>query len=122
MSQYFDVGDETLWNPATGVSQLFRRQVEVFEAELELASGIGPMENDECQITLSVFEVFVNALLTWHQRKSHPIIVALSENFTGTALVLAQRAGITLDWPPEGDPWAARLRRTAHELSLSMPR
>ncbi|MEV7247468.1 DUF6086 family protein [Streptomyces cyaneofuscatus] len=30
---------------------MFQRQVAVFEAELELPSGIGPMENDECQIT-----------------------------------------------------------------------
>jgi hypothetical protein len=122
VSQYFVVGDETLWNPANGVSRMFRRQVEVFEAEWELASGIGPMENDECQISPTTFEAFVNALLTRHLRTSHPIMLALSEGFTATTLVLAERAGITLDWPPECDPRAAQLRTTAHELSLRMPR
>jgi hypothetical protein len=122
VSQYFDVDDETLWNPSNGVSRLFRRQVAVFEAEWELASGIGPMENDECQISPPTFEVFVNALLTQHRRTSHPIMLALSEGFTATAVVLAERAGITLNWPPECDPQTARLRTTAHELSLRMPR
>lgn len=41
MSMYFDVGDETLWNPSNGAGRLFMRQVEVFEAELKLPSGIG---------------------------------------------------------------------------------
>jgi hypothetical protein len=43
MSQYFDMGEETLWNPSNGASRLFQRQVAVFESELGLPSGIGPM-------------------------------------------------------------------------------
>ncbi|WP_338146050.1 DUF6086 family protein [Streptomyces scabichelini] len=78
MSQCFDIGDETLWNPSNGASRLFRRQVELFEAELELSSGIGPMENDECQIDPITFETFVNALLAQHRRTSHAIVLALS--------------------------------------------
>ncbi len=73
MSQYFDIGDETLWNPSNGASRMFQRQVAVFEAELELPSGIGPMENDECQISPDTFETFVNALLATHRRTSHAI-------------------------------------------------
>ncbi|WP_254882141.1 DUF6086 family protein [Streptomyces sp. NA03103] len=38
---YFELGDETLWNPSNGAGRLFMRQVEVFEAELGLPSGIG---------------------------------------------------------------------------------
>ncbi|MFD7974312.1 DUF6086 family protein [Streptomyces sp. NPDC059071] len=146
MSQYFDIGDETLWNPSNGASRMFQRQVAVFEAELELPSGIGPMENDECQINLDTFETFVNALLMKHRRTSHAIWLALSEGFTATVLVLAERAGIKVDWarhgtapegpledvqvsavtgmsaPSEGEAWAAGLREKAQELSRRMPR
>ncbi|GAA2768732.1 DUF6086 family protein [Streptomyces paradoxus] len=146
MSQYFDIGDETLWNPSNGTSRMFRRQVAVFEAELELSSGIGPMENDECQIDLVTFETFVKALLAHHRRTSHAIVLALSDGFTTTVLALAERAGIEVDWAQlgaapdgplkdaqvsavtgmsaraEGGSWAAGLREKARELSRCMPR
>ncbi|MFE5484032.1 DUF6086 family protein [Streptomyces sp. NPDC056527] len=146
MSQYFDIGDETLWNPSNGASRLFQRQVAVFEAELELPSGIGPMENDECQISPDTFETFVNALLAKHRTTSHSIWLALCDGFTATVLVLAERAGITVDWaryaaapnapledvqvstvtgmsaPADGGAWAAGLRERARELGRRMPR
>ncbi|MGW5094671.1 DUF6086 family protein [Streptomyces nodosus] len=140
MSQYFDRGDETLWNPSNGASRLFRRQVAVFEAELELSSGIGPMQNDECQIDPATFEIFVNALLAQRRRTSHAILLALSEGFTATVLALAERAGITVDWaqlgsapdgapeatgmsaPTEGRARGAGLREKARELEQHMAR
>ncbi|MEU7278432.1 DUF6086 family protein [Streptomyces sp. NPDC045431] len=146
MSQYFDVGDETLWNPSNGASRMFQRHVALFEAELELPSGIGPMENDECQIDPDTFETFVNALLAEHRRMSHGVWLALCEGFVATVLVLAERAGITVDWarhgatpqapfqdvqvspatgmsaPAEGDAWAAGLRERARELGRRMAR
>lgn len=146
MSQYFDLGDETLWNASNGASLVFRRQVAVFEAELELPSGIGPMEDDECQISPDAFETFVNALLAKHRRTSHAIWLALSEGFTATMLVLAERAAMEVDWaglgaapeapledvqvsavtgmsaPAEGAAWAAGLRAKARELGRLMPR
>ncbi|MDT9687672.1 DUF6086 family protein [Streptomyces sp. P9(2023)] len=146
MSQYFDMGDETLWNPSNGASRMFLRQVAVFEAELELPSGLGPMENDECQIDRAVFETFVDALLARHRRTSHGILLALSEGFTATVLALAERAGIRVDWeqlgsglpggledvqvsaatgmsaPPEAGPWGAGLRERARELGRHMAR
>ncbi|MER5204758.1 DUF6086 family protein [Streptomyces sp. NPDC002825] len=146
MSQYFDLGDETLWNPSNGTSRLFQRQVAVFEAELDLPSGIGPMENDECQISLDSFETFVNALLAKHRTTGHTIWLALSDGFTATVLVLAERAGIKVDWarhgaapetpfedvqvsartgmsvPADGEAWTAGLRARARELARRMPR
>ncbi|MFD6228225.1 DUF6086 family protein [Streptomyces sp. NPDC060232] len=146
VSQYFDLGDETLWNPSHGASRMFQRHVAVFEAELELPSGIGPMENDECQIDPVALETFVNALLARHRRTSHAIILALSEGFTATVLVLAERAGIRLNWArlgatPEapfedvqvsvgtgwsvaadGGAWGAGLREMARDLGGRMPR
>lgn len=145
MSQYFYMGNQILWNPSNGASRLFQRQVAVFEAELE-PSGIGPMENDECRIDPATFEIFVNALLAQYRRTSHAIMLALSEGFVATVLVLAQRAGIRVDWaelgsapdgalhdvqisavtgmsaPAEGHAWSAALRQKARELGQSMSR
>lgn len=39
MSQYYDVGDQTLWNPSNGASRLFMSQVSVYQAELGLPAG-----------------------------------------------------------------------------------
>ncbi len=71
MSQYYDVGDETLWNPSNGSSRLFLEQLAIFEAEIGLPSGIGPMEADECQVDPAALDVFVNALLAWHRETRH---------------------------------------------------
>lgn len=145
MSQYFDMGDVTLWNPSNGASRMFRRQVAVFEAELGLGSGIGPMEWDECQIDPVAFAAFVDALLVLHRRTSHAVVLALSEGFTATVVVLAERAGIRVDWerldgapdgpredvqvsaagmaaPPSGRSWSTGLREQAARLERRMPR
>ncbi|MEV5944552.1 DUF6086 family protein [Streptomyces sp. NPDC051994] len=102
MSQYYDIGDETLWNPSNGASRLFMGQVSVYQAELSLPSGIGPMQADECQIDPVLFKEFVDALLAWHRRTTHAVMAALSEGFVATVLVLAERAGIEVNWQPSG--------------------
>ncbi|MFB7512229.1 DUF6086 family protein [Streptomyces sp. NPDC056144] len=146
MSQYYDIGEETLWNPANGASRMFRHQVAVFEAELGITSGVAPMENDECQIDPVALGVFVNALLAEHRRTTHAVRLALSEGFVAVMLVLAERAGVTVDWssherapggplhdvqvlagtgmaaPAEGGAWSAGLRERARDLGRRMPR
>ncbi|MEV4440960.1 DUF6086 family protein [Streptomyces sp. NPDC049577] len=145
MSQYFQIGDEILWNPSSGVSRIFLRQVAVFEAELGLPSGIGPMEADECQIDPAVFGAFADALLAAHRRTHHAVLLALSEGFVITVLALAERAGVRLCWvPPRSGPggelrdvpvpahpvaaggtdaeWADRLRRDVRALDRFMVR
>ncbi len=97
MSQYFNLGDETLWNPSNGASRMFQRQIALFEDELGIPSGIGPMENDECEIAPAAFEAFVHALLARRRRTNHTVLLALCEGFTVTVLVLAERAGIKVD-------------------------
>lgn len=103
MSQYFDVGDETLWNPSNGAARLFLRHVRLYEEELGVPSGFGPMENDECEIDPAVFEAYVDALLELHDRTRHAVIDALSEGFVATVLVLAGRAGIEVRRPAAAD-------------------
>jgi hypothetical protein len=146
MSQDYDMDDETLWNPSNGASRLFLRQVALFEAELELPSGIGPMVNDESRIDRDTFAVFVDALLAWHRRTSHAVMLALFEGFAATVLVLAERGGVAVDRarlgaapdgprgnvqiaactgmsaPPEGGAWESRLRERSRELGRSMAR
>ncbi|WP_310725944.1 DUF6086 family protein [Streptomyces sp. N2A] len=140
MSQYYDLDDQTLWNPSNGVSRLFMSQVGVYQAELGMPSGIGAMQADECQIDPIVFKAFVDALLTWHRRTSHAVMVALSEGFIATVLVLAERAGIEVNWqsagsaevaglkdvqvptawdPSEGE-WAAAVQQKSRELGRFM--
>ncbi|MFG2891040.1 DUF6086 family protein [Streptomyces sp. NPDC048248] len=131
MSQYYDVGDRTLWNPSGGVSRLFMSQVSVCQAELGLPSGIGPMRADECQIDPVRFAAFVDALLAWHRRASHPVMAALSEGFVTTVVVLAERAGIEVKWQSAGparaggrdlseEAWAAAVQQKSRELGRFM--
>ncbi|MFF1744085.1 DUF6086 family protein [Streptomyces mirabilis] len=103
MSMYFDIGDETLWNPSNGAGRLFLRQVEVFEAELRLASGIGQGkywgDPDTLEVNPAVYAEFARGLVAWHCRTGHSVILALSEGFVATAVALARRAGIEVEMP-----------------------
>ncbi|WP_438319755.1 DUF6086 family protein (plasmid) [Streptomyces sp. HUAS TT3] len=56
-----------------------------------------------------MFEAFVGALLAWHRRTSHAVTAALSQGFVVTVLVLAERAGIQVEWQPAGFAETGRL-------------
>jgi hypothetical protein len=116
VSQYYELGGRTLWNPATAVSRLFLGQVAAFEAELGRRSGIGPMRDDECQVEPAALAAFTRALLARHHRGAHPVALALSEGFTAAVLVLADRAGADPGEPP------GSLRAAADAMSRAMPR
>ncbi|MFI6741553.1 DUF6086 family protein [Nonomuraea sp. NPDC050451] len=131
MSQYFQVGDQVLWNPSNGVARLFMRSAEALAPETGLPTGLGPMESDECQIDLTAFAAFVGALIERYERSNHPILRSLMEGFIATALVLVERGGAELPhsdvnddpWPPAGpvrdvERWAAL---SAHH-ARAMPR
>jgi hypothetical protein len=140
VSQYYEMGDETLWNPSNGASRLFLSQVSLYQAELGLPSGIGPMRADECQIDPVAFKEFVDALLAWHRRTTHAVMAALSEGFVATTLVLADRAGVEVNWQSAGSAgdgdrrdvqaptapgsdeaaWAAALQHRSRELGRFM--
>lgn len=144
MSQYYGLGEVTLWNPSNGASRLFLRQAALFEEEVGLPSGIGPMRDDEAQISPEVFRAFVHALLAWRRRTHHAVMSALSDGFLATVLVLADRAGIVVGQPyrfsgdtterrdvqagPSAvsaidlDSWEAGVRDQARELAGFMPR
>ncbi|MFI1584712.1 DUF6086 family protein [Embleya sp. NPDC020630] len=120
MSQYYDMGEETLWNPSNGASRLFLGQLAIFEAELRLPSGIGPMEDDECEVDPARFEVFVNSLVARHRRTQHAVMRVLAEGFVTTVLALGGRAGVDVRWDGNDDAWGDRLRDNAQRLARSM--
>ncbi|WP_371624398.1 DUF6086 family protein [Streptomyces sp. NBC_01116] len=131
MSQYYTLRDQTLWNPSNGASRLFMSQVTVYQAEVGVPSGIGPMEADECQIDSIAFAAFVDALLTWHGETRHAIMATLSEGFVATVLAWAEKANIEVKWEaaeraercyletasdPHAKEWTAALQQKSHEL------
>lgn len=135
MSQYYDLGDRTLWNPSNRASRLFMSQVTVYQAEVGLPSGIGPMEADECQIDPIAFAAFVDALLAWHSKTRHAVMATLSEGFVATVLALAELANIEVSWlggsraeshylksasDPRAKEWTAALQQKSLELVRHM--
>lgn len=115
MSMYFDIGDETLWNPSNGAGRLFLRQLEVFEAELNLPSGIGQGKHrgdpDTLEVDPAAYTEFVRELVACHCRTAHSVILALSEGFVATAVALARRAGIEVAIPePESGHVGSRVQ------------
>ncbi|MGP3989341.1 DUF6086 family protein [Streptomyces sp. 3N207] len=119
MSQYVDLGDETLWNPSNGAARLFLRQAAVFEAELGVPCGIGPMQSDECQVDPAVLKDFVDALLAWRHRTSHGVMGALADGFIATVLVLAERARIDVRWRRSTGPVIRGVHTDVHLPALS---
>jgi hypothetical protein len=141
VSQYYEMGGITLWNPSNGASSLFLRQVALFEEEVGLPSGIGPMEADGAQVSPASFGTFVSALLAWRARTDHAVVQALSDGFIAACLVLIERADIEVHWPEscigevnvahdvqvtslvESSPgWETRVREQAGMLAGRMPR
>ncbi|MFE1595506.1 DUF6086 family protein [Nocardia sp. NPDC058705] len=120
MSQYFEAGGQTVWNPSNGASRLFLRQLRSFEEELGVPSGIGPMEADECEITPAVLEEFVAALLTWRAGTDHAVVQVLSDGFIATVTVIAERAGIDVAWRLLARD--SGVRECAHRLDRHMAR
>jgi hypothetical protein len=138
MSQYFQVGDVVLWNPASRVAELFVRTSEAVAPTVGLQSGIASVVADEYEIDLDTFTVFVDALVHRYLSTSHTILGSLLEGFTATVIVMVERAGRSLPAladttkldlrdvsvepagiAPLGD--AARLRTLAGEHARAMP-
>lgn len=105
MSQYFQIGDQVLWNPSNGVAGLFMRTAEALAPEAGLPTGLGSMENDECQVDLVAFTAFVSALVQRYERSNHPILHSLMGGFIATALVLVERGGARISVPDMTDGW-----------------
>ncbi|MGI5418497.1 DUF6086 family protein [Actinomadura luteofluorescens] len=124
MSQYFQIGEEVLWNPATRVAGLFLDMAEAHSRLLGVPSGLGPMEEDECQVDVQAFALFTDALVRYHADSSHMILRSLMEGFTAMALAIADSAGRSVAAAREmaDDPAVRRLVDLAHENATTMAR
>ncbi|MEV0568441.1 DUF6086 family protein [Dactylosporangium sp. NPDC050588] len=94
MSQYFQVGDLVLWNPAQTVALLFARMTEAMVLVAECPSGVGPdVGRDEYEVDPDAFAAFVDALTARYLSTNHPILTAMLEGYLPAALVMVQRSG-----------------------------
>ena len=98
MSQYFDVGEQTLWNPSNGPGTLFVDMVKALEPLAGLPSGIGvgrwgPGDPDCHGIDLVAFTSFTDALVRRYRGSNHLILRSLMEGVIATAIVLVERGG-----------------------------
>lgn len=122
MSQYFQVGERVLWNPATGVAQVFLRSAEAFAELTGLPSGLGPMVEDECEVDIEAFSSFVDALISRYARSNHLILRSLMEGFAATAIALAERGGGRLPaLESSDDPGVTGLAELGRRLGRAMP-
>ncbi|WAL67884.1 DUF6086 family protein [Amycolatopsis cynarae] len=101
MSQSFDVGERTLWNPSNGPGRLFVDVAKALEPLAELPSGIGvgrwgPGDPDCHGIDLVAFTAFTDALVRRYRESNHLILRSLLEGFVATAIVLVERGGGTV--------------------------
>lgn len=118
MSCFFEMSGRTVWNPANEVARLYVEQAAALARVLGVASGVGEIVNDECELDEEVFQGFVAKLLE-HPRAGHPVFRELTEGFLATSLVLVERGGLELRATGfDEDGWRVRTAR----LSREMPR
>ncbi|GAA0958464.1 DUF6086 family protein [Actinocorallia libanotica] len=99
MSQYFEAGEETVWNPSNGVGLLFIRSSEALALAVDAPTGITASGADEWVIDMPVFEKFVGELVSRYQQSTHLILRSLMEGFIATSLVLIERGGGSVPLP-----------------------
>ena len=87
-----------------------------------MAAGLGPMEADECQVNLPVFDAFAQFLATDQRLRHRPVWRTLTEGFVVTVLAIADRAHLLDLWAPPSDPLEADLRQRARVLGPSLSR
>ncbi|WP_328685763.1 DUF6086 family protein [Streptomyces sp. NBC_00343] len=89
---------------SNGTGRLFLRGLQVFEAELNLLSGIGQgrhwADPGTLEVDSAAYAEFVHALVAWHCRTGHSVIFALSEG--GTEVEIPE---------PEADHVGGRVQR-----------
>jgi hypothetical protein len=124
MSQYFLSGGDVLWNPATRVAGLFVDMAAAHARLLGRPSGLGPMEEDECQVDVPVFAAFTDALVRDYARSNHMIKRSLMAGFVATALAVAELSGGAVPAIEEfaDDSAVRRLVEAARENGAAMPR
>ena len=93
--------DEIVWSPALRTGQLFLGQTQLFEQLLQLPSGIEMHVDDELQIDVERFTVFVQSLVDWVSSTRSDILMTLATGYVQCILGLhAHITGAWMDVPP----------------------
>ncbi|CCB74094.1 MULTISPECIES: DUF6086 family protein [Streptomycetaceae] len=95
MSYYFEVGDETVWNPASRVGELYVGMLEAAAAVLKVPSGLTPGA-DESYIDMPVFEVLVQKMLAYRIEVGHPAMSIMLDGILPLSIMLVEKGGGTL--------------------------
>lgn len=112
MGKNVRVDGEIVWDPALRVAQLFQAEVAAAEEVLKVASGVDEPVDDEIEIDLPVFEVFVRRLLETLAASGHPVLRLLLEGLTETCVAVHHAAtGTRNDAPAAVDALVDRAVR-----------
>ncbi|MEU1818005.1 DUF6086 family protein [Streptomyces roseifaciens] len=91
------MGDEDIWNPSNSVARVFLEQAEALSRLTGEETGLGPVIEDECEISIHEFSKFTDNLVTTYQNSNNRAFRSLLEGFISVALVLVERGGGTLE-------------------------
>ncbi|WP_436492234.1 DUF6086 family protein [Actinokineospora sp. HUAS TT18] len=117
MSYYFEVGGETVWNPALRIGKVYVTHAEGVAAQMGLPTGLAPADDDSCAVDVQAFPRFVDCLLEWDRTTRHPVMHALLDGLLITSLALREAIGGAV--PPKSEREAALLAE-ATKLARSM--
>ncbi|WP_144440923.1 DUF6086 family protein [Streptomyces roseifaciens] len=91
------MGDEDIWNPSNSVARVFLGQAEILSHLTGEETGLGPVIEDECEISIREFSKFIDSLLATYQNSNNKAFRSLLSGFISVALVLVERGGGTLE-------------------------
>lgn len=117
MSMFFVVDGVPTWNTSNPVARTVIGQARSLE-NLAGDSGFADLDEDESHISGEQFSVFVDRLLAIHADDRLPVQNMVA-GFLGVALVLAERANLTI--PSFDDSLSAAWAQTLSDLSKAMP-
>jgi hypothetical protein len=86
----------TLWNPAHQIAKLYVEITGGISEVVKTPVGFTYNLRDEYVIDATSFAIFVDTVLVWVSRTSHPVFRSFTDGIMATSLVMADRGGITI--------------------------
>jgi hypothetical protein len=111
VSCFFEVDEETVWNPSTASGRLFVGCARAMEEFCGADSGVSDIVDDESTVDADVFREFYGRLATLVGGTKNVVVHALTGEFLVMCAVLLERAGVDTAAPAGAEPseWRARL-------------
>ncbi|CRK58254.1 hypothetical protein [Alloactinosynnema sp. L-07] len=92
MSYTFEVGRETVWDPALRIGQLYLSLADAAGERFGVPSGLTPRADGTCAVDVPVFRRFVEAMIEVHASTRHPVMHGLFRGVLLASLVMLERA------------------------------